>query len=247
MKSWALAGVLAAAAAAGAADYAVDGLTESATARVRAVVEKPAAEFAMPAWAPGDYQIFDYGEKVLSLSAKLRGEPVAAVKAGANRWTFPQGADEVDYIVSESGGNFSPNLRVRPGEIFISGPGVFGAFAGDEMNWQRLTRVTLDGVPTQPVVALPWDGAGAWIARDYDHFIDSPIAASSLMRLLQFEAGGKPHEVAIYGRIAPGAVPEPFDPVIRPIVEQTKAIFGELAPSTTPSPRRLRPFGGWKA
>ncbi len=228
MKSWAAGVWLAAAAAAGAADYAVDGLTETATARVRAAVEKPAAEFTMPAWAPGDYQIFNYGEKVLSLSAKLRGEPVAAVKAGDNRWTFPQGADEVDYIVTQSGGNFSPNLRVRPGEIFISGPGVFGVFAGDERNRQRLTQVALDGVPIPPVVALPRDDAGAWIARDYDHFLDSPIAASSLMQLLQLEAGGKPHEVAIYGRNAAGAVAEPFDPVIRPIVEQTKAIFGEL-------------------
>ena len=94
----------------------------------------------MPAWAPGDYEIFNYGKSVESIEFRRGGAVVAssASDKDPNLWRIPGGADEAVYTVKPSRGNFSPNLRVSATQAFASGPGVFGWFEGDQANKQQL-------------------------------------------------------------------------------------------------------------
>jgi predicted metalloprotease with PDZ domain len=216
------------AAAAQSADYSVEADSRTGSARVRVKVESPAPAFSMPAWAPGDYQVFDFGTRISSLEARLKGQAVEALREGPNRWILPRGADEITYAVGPSGGNFSPNLRVRPGEAFISGPGVFGWVQGDEKNPQRLVSLTIDGAVHPAACPLPRSREGFWTARDYDHFIDSPIASAAGLQSQEVPAGGADHTVAVYGQLPEGAVIAPFAPVIEPLVREAVGIFGGL-------------------
>ncbi len=228
MKPAALALLILLGSAAQAADYSAEADSQAGTARIRVQVEAPAPAFSMPAWAPGDYQIFDYGGRVSSLEARRKGQIVEALREGPNRWIFPGGADEVSYSVGPSGGNFSPNLRVRPGEAFISGPGVFGWMQGDEGKPQRLLSLRVDGAALPIACPLPQSGEGFWLARDYDHFIDSPITASGALQLQEVPAGGAEHTVAVYGQMPEGAAIAPFAPVIAPLVREAVRLFGSL-------------------
>lgn len=113
-----------------AADYSfsVDNATQLATVAIK--LDKPSRAFNMPAWAPGDYEIFNYGQYVKSISFKKAGQDVSAKQEGLNRWIVPESADEVTYKVAPSRANFTPNLRIKENEYYASGPGVLGWFDG---------------------------------------------------------------------------------------------------------------------
>ncbi len=211
-----------------AAFYSVTPLPGEKMARVTVKLESPANEFRMPAWAPGDYEIFNYGEMVVEPKFTRDGKEVEAVQGpDVNLWTIQGGADQVVYKVKESGGNFSPNLRVREGEMFVSGPGVLGWFVGDENKPQQL--LTDDGYGDL-AIALPTTlGEGITIAqaKNYTQLIDSPFVLSGKLLTATFEVGGKKHRMVGYGSSS-GADMEAFANVAKPIVEANFKMFGSL-------------------
>lgn len=217
-----------------AADYTVVPVVESRLARVTVTVATKSTEFRMPAWGPGDYEILNYGNRLSEVKFFLNGAEVAAKKAtDPNAWVIEGGADKVEYLVSESRGNFGPNLRVTADEMFVSGPGVLGWFAGHANEKHRLH---LDPEPDQSViVALPEDpdkpatppNRHTYIAPNYDVLLDSPFVVSRTLRTKEFMAGGKPHVVAGYNQ-SQFADLDAYAAVCTKVVEESKVLFGEL-------------------
>src|ERR1043165_2584034 len=85
-----------------AAHYTFTPLPETGNARVVVKLEKgEATEFRMPAWAPGDYEIFNYGKFIDTIQFKKNGQAADAQhsQTDMNLWTIPGGADEVIYTV----------------------------------------------------------------------------------------------------------------------------------------------------
>src|SRR5207237_256067 len=102
----------------------------------------------------------------------------------------------------------------------------------------------LDGYKDRPVtlaIELPknWDVAtslertpGAtnpfvFTAPDYDRLADSPIESGTFARI-DFEAAGKPHTIAIYGK--GNYDPKRLGDDVKKIVETTAAVFGGTVP-----------------
>lgn len=225
---------LALAGASQAAHYRFTPVPETSTGRVAIRLEKGAAkEFRMPAWAPGDYQIFNYGRFIESVEFKKNGKTVASEhsETDPNLWKIADGADEVTYSVRPSRGNFSPNLRVTVSQAFVSGPGVFGWFEGDQKNKQTLD-IALQPAGAQafstldPVAKPPADVA-SFTAFDYDEMIDAPFVVGTGIKSESFEVHGKPMKVVGFNRVANVDLAS-FVAVGKAAADSAHALFGEL-------------------
>lgn len=211
--------------------FSGDATTGLATVKVELGEERESKRFNMPAWAPGDYEILNYGQYVKSITFTRRGQPVSHRQgAGPNTWEIPNGADAVTYTVAVSRGNFSPNLRIREAEHFISGPGVFGWFDGATKERQSLWMVRPND--TWKVLCSLKTGASEptraeVIAEDYDELIDAPVVSGPNVRVHEFKVADKPHLIVGYGQ-ADGVDLAAFAQVSRGAVEQSLALFGEL-------------------
>ncbi|MFZ4508054.1 MAG: hypothetical protein ACOYON_10210 [Fimbriimonas sp.] len=212
------------------ADYRFTPQIATSDAKVTVKISGNSNEFRMPAWAPGDYQLFNYGKFVADPEFRRRGEVVPFTRTDdPNLWRIEGGADEVTYTAKSSRGNFTMNLRVKPDEVFISGPGVFGWFAGHDREKQTLT---LDVIPGSIVaVALPElksaSDAPRFEAKDYDELLDSPIAFGSKLKVTEFTVKGKPHRfVGLNSSFS--ADLNSFAIIGAKAAESCHALFGEL-------------------
>ncbi|MCC7433172.1 MAG: M61 family metallopeptidase [Methanoregulaceae archaeon] len=205
-----------------------DGL---ATVRIELGQHRSSKRFDMPAWAPGDYAILDYGQYVRSIQFKRNGQVVEHKPgSGPNTWDIPSGADSVEYTIAPSRGNFTPNLRMRDKETFISGPGVFGWFEGAAKEQQSLwlTRPNADWkVVSSLRTGQQEPNRAEVIAADYDELIDAPIVAGPGVRVHEFIVGGKPHWIVGYGQTEGVDLPA-FAAVSKGAPEQALLLFGEL-------------------
>ncbi|MCH7903198.1 MAG: M61 family metallopeptidase [Armatimonadetes bacterium] len=213
--------------------YFIAAMPDTKQARVVVVLEDgdTATEFRMPGWAPGDYEMFNYGKKIEQVKFSLNGEQVTAKKGSdVNLWTIEGGANVVEYIVNESRGTFSPNLRVTQDEMFVSGPGVFGWFAGHADEKQTL-HVMLNTESAKVACSLdpidPMQGAASYSAVNYDELIDSPIVVGDNVRIHEFEVHGKSHAIVGYNKSG-GVDLKKFEDNARKVVEEAFKLFGEL-------------------
>lgn len=201
-----------------AADYSFS--VEGESGRVQIKLAKPATEFRMPAWAPGDYELLNYGKRLEQVVFKKGNENVEATQGSdPNLWTIPEGATSVSYLVKPSRGNFSPNLQIRSTDVFISGPGVFGYFVGHTD--QPHTLVLPQKAQT------PLAKGDKYVARDYDHLIDSPIVYGTSVRTLEQSLHGKRHVVVAFGK-SENADLDSFMKVGLAAAEQGYKMFGEF-------------------
>ena len=215
-----------------AADYTISAIpsTKQAKVTIRLAKGEAAYEFRMPAWAPGDYEIFNYGRSVSDARFYLGNQQVASARTDdPNLWTVSAGADRVEYLVSESRGNFSPNLRVTQTEMFVSGPGVLGWFKDHADQVHTLSIVHEEGMKV--AIALPRISTAPKVdvyrAKNYDVLIDSPFSVSRGLRTKEFVVGGKQHVVAVFNQ--PEAIDlDAFASVCSKAVEGALATFGEL-------------------
>ncbi|MBS1708580.1 MAG: hypothetical protein JSS65_07650 [Armatimonadetes bacterium] len=195
-------GIAALSALATAAHYHVDPDVASKTAKVTLTLDQgqTSTAFHMPAWLPGDYELFHYGKKISEVSFLRDGQPVPSqhTDTDPDLWTVPSGADSVSYRVVESRGNFSPNLRIRSDEVFINGGGVFGWFDGHQRESQKLTVTNVYGPGARAATPLPMV-AGKWVAKDYDHLLDSPFVFGMTVKTAQVKLGSRTVIAVGYG------------------------------------------------
>lgn len=213
--------------------YFIEARPETKQAWVVIVLEEgeTASEFRMPAWAPGDYHIFDYGTKIEKVKFSLDGEEVAAKQGDdVNLWTVEGKVNMVEYLVNESRGNFSPNLRVTADEMFVSGPGVLGWFVGHADEKQSL-QIMANTENAKAACSLDKVTATAesfkYSAEDYDELIDSPFVVGDNVRIHEFDVEGKLHAIVGYNKSA-GVDLAQFEDVATKLAIEAKKLFGEL-------------------
>ncbi len=232
MRRFCLLSVVALASFVQAADYTIMALpgTKQAKVTVKLAPGEFSSEFRMPAWAPGDYEIFNYGRSITSVRFFVGNREVQASRTeDPNLWHIDGGADRVEYLASESRGNFSPNLRVTQVEMFVSGPGVFGWFKDQADQVQTLNIVHEEGMKV--AIALQQKATSpkvdVYTAKNYDILIDSPFAVSRNLRTKDFQVAGKRHVVAAFNQ-PEGVDLDAFAAVCSRAAEGAFALFGEL-------------------
>lgn len=228
MRSLALLAAVACVPALQAADYTFTPGAESARVTVELKKGERIDEFRMPAWAPGDYQIFNYGGLIDEVIFSRKGKPAVGEKSkdDPNLWKIPDGADSVSYTVKPSRGNFSPNLQIRGELVFVNGAGVFGWFPGHQDKPHTLTLKLGDNQAGYS--AMPGTEK-VFKAKDYDELLDCPVVMGprTAIRMAEKNVAGKPHRVLVFGDNALANV-DGFLTVGAAAAEQAHKMFGEL-------------------
>ncbi len=168
---------------------------------VEATLARPgaAAELVFPVWTPGSYLVREFARHVEGLEAvDAAGRPLPVVRLDKHRVSIAAGGAEA---VTLRWRVYANELTVRTCHLdethgYLNGAAVFPYVPGrlgepceleivPPPGWQVATA--LDGGPTR------------FTARDYDALADAPIEIGR-HRLLRFEAAGRPHELALWGR-----------------------------------------------
>lgn len=189
--------------------------------------------FEMPAWAPGDYQLFDFGGLLEGVQFTLNGKPVKSEFVSPNSWVIPEGADRVTALVNQSRGNFSPMFLMQNDLTYVNGSGVFGWFVGFDDEEHRL--IVVKGSESEKYLGAKksstWEkgGESGWQSEysSYEELIDSPFVISPKLRVQEFRVAKIPHFVAAFGK-AETVDMKAFAEVAQKSVEEGIKTFGEL-------------------
>jgi predicted metalloprotease with PDZ domain len=177
-----------------------------------------APRLLLPAWRPGRYLIQDYAANVREWSPSMR-------KDGKTSWRVDAKAGDQVRVryryyagVLDAGSSF-----LDTDEAYFNGSNLFMLVEGLRESEHRLTVAAPAAwrIETQ----LPKDGE-TFVARDYDHLIDSPfICAERMTRHSFVEAGARIHLVF---RGDDGLDTEQYVDPIRAIVRTQAELFGEV-------------------
>lgn len=188
----------------------------------------------LPAWRPGRYLIQNYAANVSAwTAADANGDPRDIEKTGKSAWRVRARAGEelvVRYrffaAVLDAGSSF-----LDESEAYFNGSNLFMMVDGLRGQESRLTIAAPADwrIETQLGVAessWPASPENTFVARDYDHLIDSPvIAAPRLVRHSFRESGATIHLVFVNaGHIDA----DPFIGPLREIVREQARMFGGL-------------------
>jgi predicted metalloprotease with PDZ domain len=189
-----------------------------------------AAEFAMPAWAPGSYTISDYAKMVQEFSAARADDlPLAWRKTDKQTWRVElAGAREAVVRYRLYGNTLSNNwVQYNDLHLFLAGPAAWMYLVGGQ---QRPVRLVVPEVPAGWRIATGMSRAGenTFTAPDYDTFIDCPIEIADFQTQTFVHAGTTYHVVVhdiIGGKDFTG-----FTRDIEKLVETIVGMFGPRAP-----------------
>jgi len=197
----------------------------------------------LPVWTPGSYLVREYARHLEELTAAdVAGRPLPVERLDKHRFRIEaRGAEEVvlRYRV------YAHELTVRTCHLdgthgYFNGAALLLYAEGREREEHRLEVVPPDGWRVATALAPspggrdPFDGAeagrgGRWLftARDYDELVDAPVEVGT-HALLRFEAGGRPHALALWGRAAGGLDPARLAGDAARIVEHFARLMGGL-------------------
>lgn len=156
-------------------------------------------ELAMPSWTPGSYLIRDYAAHIEDLLVRSAdGRALEARKVAKNRWRIdPAGAREVtvEYDVWAGELNVATSW-VEAGVALLNGAGIF-LYSDESRDRPQQVRVLLpDGWAGVHTALRAAGEPAAYIARDYDELVDSPIVAGNLSRH-EFSVDGHPYALVL--------------------------------------------------
>jgi predicted metalloprotease with PDZ domain len=189
-------------------------------------------DLKLPVWTPGSYLVREFGRHLQDVVCTSgEGGPLPVRKVDKATWRVDaRGATGViaRYRV------YANDLTVRSAHLddthgFFNGACVF-------LYTDALTaspaRVTVEAPAGWRVtVGLPNAAKGehphSFLARDYDQLVDSPFEVGT-HELLAFSAQGKPHRLAIWGKV-PIARDQLLGDFIK-IVDAAAALFGDGVP-----------------
>ncbi len=180
-------------------------------------IERPARQqqLWLPVWIPGSYLVREFARHIVTLTAVADGAPIAADKIDKHTWQLETGEGVNIVVVTTT--VYAWDLSVRAAHLdqthaFFNGPSVFLAVKGREQQpcelvieppsdesckgWRVAT--TLPAVDVRPTG--PTGGFGRFRAADYDELCDHPVEMGTF-DLVEFNAGGVPHQMAITGRV----------------------------------------------
>ena len=156
----------------------------------------------LPVWRPGRYQVQNFAQFIYSMQGLVAGEWQALRKTALHRWQVPENTEAVRWVFHANTFNAGSTgvgedvLYVNPVNCFLYHP--------DHEDWGY--RVVLDDVPADWSVAtgLAKDG-DAWLARDVQHIMDSPLLAGPELWHANYTSNGVPFHIWIYGKHTPDA------------------------------------------
>src|SRR5512146_1612406 len=194
---------------------------------VEATLHRPGRnpELCFPVWTPGSYLVREFARHVEGLRAEDgEGNPLPLSRLDKHRVSVAAGeagAVVLRYRV------YANELTVRTCHLdgthgYLNGAAVFPYASGRLDEACTLTVAAPEGWQVSTALA---GGPTEFTARDYDELADSP-GEIGRHRLLRLEAGGKPHQLAVWGRghLDEAALVED----VRRIVEVFARLFGGL-------------------
>jgi predicted metalloprotease with PDZ domain len=167
---------------------------------VAATLERPgpAPELAFAVWTPGSYLVREFARHVEGLqAADEAGRPLEVARLDKQRVRVRAGdAREVTLSFHV----YANDLTVRTSHVdgshaYLNGANVFPYAPGREQEPCRLEVAPPAGWRVSTALE---GGPTVFTARDYDELVDSPLEIGT-HRSVTFTAGGKPHELAIWG------------------------------------------------
>src|SRR5690242_3164588 len=186
---------------------------------VAATVDRPVdgLVLALPVWTPGSYLVREYARHLEGVTAEDGdGRALAVERLDKRRFrvaTRGSARVTVRYRV------FAHELTVRTCHLdgthgYFNGAAVFLCAEGREREPHLLEVVAPEGWRVATALApaeggadpfAPATAAERWLftARDYDELVDSPVEVGR-HALVRFEAAGKPHAIALWGRATGG-------------------------------------------
>ncbi len=167
-------------------------------------------DLKMPVWTPGSYLVREYARHLQNFTVSQGAARQDADQASESKLTWRKcsknhwqietdGVSEIEirYRI------FANELTVRTNHLdathgFFNGAALFFFIPGFE---QQPIQVTIAPPPEWRVTTtLPPSGqTNTFVAADFDTLVDSPFEIGS-HQLYEFEAMGKPHQFAIWGR-----------------------------------------------
>jgi predicted metalloprotease with PDZ domain len=156
-------------------------------------------ECVFPVWTPGSYLVREFARHVEGFTAEDgTGRPLRVDRTDKHRFRIStQGADRavIRYAV------YANDLSVRTSHVdgthaFVNGANVFCFVPGRQWGPHE---VEVAPPPGWHVSTALEGGPSGFVARDYDELADSPLEIGT-HRLARFEALGKAHELALWGR-----------------------------------------------
>jgi predicted metalloprotease with PDZ domain len=180
----------------------------------------------LPAWRPGRYLIQNYAANVREWSATgRRGRTLEIRKTAKSSWVVRSEAGETVSVryryfagVLDAGSSFLDET-----EAYFNGSNLFMMVADRRGEPLALDIHTPAGWSVETQLARRGD---AWIARDYDHLIDSPAIVSPSIRSHVFDESGA--TIHLIFQNAEGISTEALAEPMRKIVRQQAALFGGL-------------------
>ncbi len=184
-------------------------------------------DFTMPVWAPGSYLVREFAKNVEGFTATDgAGKTLRSEKIDKNTWrVYSNRASEVkvNYKV------YAYELTVRTSYLdashgYVNGTSIFMYPEGYEK--QRGTLVVKPHQDfTKVSTGLKETGKFTYTFPDYDVLADSPLEIGN-QDIYTFEAGGVPHEVAMYGY--GNYNPERLMADMKRVAEETIKLMGGL-------------------
>ena len=197
--------------------------------------------FAMPVWTPGSYLVREFARHVEGLEATDgTGRRLEVERLDKARWRVRAGGAaqvRLSYRV------YANDLTVRTSHLdgthgYFNGANLFMCPEGRAAERQVLEVVAPEG--WRVATALqgedrrgpfgdggPAGGTWSFTARDFDELVDSPVEVGA-HAVWRFEAAGKPHAIALWGRPAGGLDAERFTADVKRVVEAEAALMGGL-------------------
>jgi predicted metalloprotease with PDZ domain len=164
-------------------------------------ISEPHVDFMLPVWTPGSYLVREFERHLQEVTAvDDEGRPLPIRKLDKATWRVERlGARGITmrYRV------YAFDLTVRSAHLddthgFWNGACLFLYTAAHRARPHRVTVVAPAGWKT--TVGLDPDESGRFVARDYDELVDSPFEVGT-HELIELEARGKRHRIAIWGRV----------------------------------------------
>lgn len=182
-------------------------------------------------WTPGSYMIRDFSRHIIRIDAYCNGQAVSLRQTAKNIWHLPDadGEYEIRYLL------YAADLSVRA--CYLDGDRAFqdGAafFLYLDGRTQETHSVEFKDMPHnwRAFTTLPQTAPDSFQAASYAELIDYPIEWGANIDLIEFEADGIPHRIAVSGHRMPYDR-ERLRTDCRRICENALAQFDRPAPFT---------------
>lgn len=189
----------------------------------------------LPAWIPGSYMIRDFARNILWLTASDQQGPLPVEKVDKQSWQLVHRNQSVQIRYQLYAFDRSVRAAYLDDEVAVLNPACLClSVAGYEQlpHYLKVHAPTdADAADWRLATALPaaddtpWLGFGTYLARHYQHLIDSPLLAGRF-QLSEFHIDDVPHYLVVTGRNLFDA--SRFTADLARICQQQRNVFGAL-------------------